>query len=51
MLTFEKSMLNPAMYSIGRSTRGLFAKINLGDGNINGKLDPTYFLNNKDHPS
>ena len=44
-------MLNPAMYSIGRSARCLFGKINLGDGNINGKLDHTNFQNNEDHPS
>ena len=37
--------------TVVRLTRGLFGKITLGDGNINGKLDPIYFLNNKDHPS
>jgi hypothetical protein len=36
---------------LGQALRGLFGKINLGDGNINGKLDPIHFLNYKGHPS
>jgi len=36
---------------LGQAPIGLFGKINLGDENINGKLDPICFLNNKNHPS
>jgi len=51
VVRFSKCLDLRKIAVLGQAHRALFGKINLGDGNINGKLDPIHFLNNKGHPS